>query len=227
MIKIWFEHKITIAYLLLGGFWIFFSDKLLYYMIPDAHLLSDIQTYKGLFYVASTALLFFFFIKRHLRKLRSAEKRAQESDRLKSAFLANLSHEIRTPMNGILGFSELLKDPKLTGEQQKEYIEVIEQSSARILTLFADLIILSKVDSNQIEINKTQVDINELFDFTQKVFMLEADKKGLSLVVSKPTHSDNLIVETDREKLFAILSHLVKNAIKYTSVGFVEFWVYK
>ncbi len=193
-------------------------------MIPDAHLLSDIQTYKGLFYVASTALLFFFFIKRHLRKLRSAEKRAQESDRLKSAFLANLSHEIRTPMNGILGFSELLKDPKLTGEQQKEYIEVIEQSSARILTLFADLIILSKVDSNQIEINKTQVDINELFDFTQKVFMLEADKKGLSLVVSKPTHSDNLIVETDREKHICYSFSSCKKRHKIFISWFCRIW---
>ena len=80
-------------------------------------------------------------------ELIEALKRAEESDGLKSAFLANMSHEIRTPMNGILGFAELLKEPDLTGEQQQEYIKIIEKSGARMLNIINDIVDISKIES--------------------------------------------------------------------------------
>ena len=75
-----------------------------------------------------------------LAELIAAKEHAEESDRLKSAFLANISHEIRTPMNGILGFSALLKEADLSGEEQTEYVGLIEQSGQRMLNLINDLI---------------------------------------------------------------------------------------
>ncbi|MDP3445461.1 MAG: PAS domain S-box protein, partial [Ignavibacteria bacterium] len=78
------------------------------------------------------------------QELIKSKEHAEESDRLKSAFLANMSHEIRTPMNGILGFSELLKEPGLTGDQQQEYIKIIEKSGKRMLNIINDIVDISK-----------------------------------------------------------------------------------
>ncbi|MFA6334832.1 MAG: ATP-binding protein [Bacteroidales bacterium] len=222
MSKLKFEYKITIAYLIIGFAWVLFSDKLLYSAISDTHLQSDLQIYKGWFYVVVTAILFFFLIKRYLVKLRKAEQKALESDRLKSAFLTNLNHEIRTPMNGILGFSELIRNSELTGEQQQEYLKVIEKSGERVLELFSDLILLAKIDSGQIGITKTEVNINEISQFLSIFFKSEAEKKGLQISVFNSLSDSESIIETDKEKVFAVLSHLVKNAIKYSINGTIE-----
>jgi PAS domain S-box-containing protein len=85
------------------------------------------------------------------RELIKAKEKAEESDKLKSAFLANMSHEIRTPMNGILGFSSLLKEPELSGEQQQEYIQIIEKSGARMISIINDIISISKIESGIID----------------------------------------------------------------------------
>ncbi len=223
MLKLKFEHGITLACLMLGGAWILFSDKLLYAMIPDTHLQSDIQTYKGWLYVVVTAVFFFIFIKRHLRKLRKAEQKALESDRLKSEFLTNLSHEIRTPMNGILGFSELLRNPELSGEQHQEYLKIIESSGERILSLFGDLVVMSKVHSGQIGVENSQVCINDITSELYSNFKPEAEKKGLKLFFVNSLPNNEAKIKTDREKVKAILSHLIKNAVKYTSSGDIEF----
>lgn len=109
MIKFRFEYGMILIYLLLGSGWILFSDELTELLAPNPEVAAHFQTYKGLFYVFVTALLFYGFLRKHLQKLRKAEEKALESDRLKSGFLANVSHEIRTPMNGVMGFAELLK----------------------------------------------------------------------------------------------------------------------
>jgi len=223
MKKIKFEYGITLAYIVIGGSWILFSDKVLYALIPDAHLLSEVQTYKGWLYVVVTAIFFYVFIKRHLIKLRKAEQKALESDRLKSAFLTNLSHEIRTPMNGILGFSELLRNPELTGEQQKEYLKIIESSGERILSLFGDLVVMSRVHSGQIGVEKKEVSINEISNEIYNNFKPEAESKGLKLFFVNSLPNEEATIKTDGEKVKAILSHLIKNAIKYTSNGDIEF----
>lgn len=81
------------------------------------------------------------------QELVKAKEHAEESDRLKSAFLSNMSHEIRTPMNGILGFSGLLKEANLSGDEQKGYIGLIEKSGARMLNIINDIIDISKIES--------------------------------------------------------------------------------
>jgi signal transduction histidine kinase/CheY-like chemotaxis protein len=150
-------------------------------------------------------------------------EKAEESDRLKSAFLANMSHEIRTPMNGILGFAELLKEPGLTGDQQQEFIRIIEKSGARMLNIINDIVSISKIESGTLEVSNIESNINHQLEYIYDFFKPEAEAKGLQLSFLNSLAAKNAIIRTDREKVFAILTNLVKNAIKYTHEGTIEF----
>jgi len=156
-------------------------------------------------------------------KLIEAKEKAEESERLKSAFLANMSHEIRTPMNGILDFSELLKEPNLKGEQQQEYIKRIEKAGARMLNILNDIIDISKLDSGQMEVNIKESNVIEQIEFIYNFFKPEVEKKGLKFLLKNKLHSNEAAILTDKEKIFAILTNLIKNAIKYTNEGTIEF----
>ena len=156
-------------------------------------------------------------------ELEKARKKAEESDRLKSAFLANMSHEIRTPMNGILGFTNMLKDPKLTGEEHEMHIRIIEQSGHRLLNIINDLIDISKIESGQMEVSMTESKINEQIEYIYSFFEHEAENKGLKISFNNALPAEESIINTDREKIYAILTNLVKNAIKYTHEGTIEF----
>ncbi|MHC1703810.1 MAG: PAS domain S-box protein [Tenuifilaceae bacterium] len=155
-------------------------------------------------------------------ELTKAKEKAEESDRLKSAFLANMSHEIRTPMNGILGFADLLKKPLLTGQQQQEYISIIEKSGARMLNIINDIIDISIIESGEIKVSISETNINEQIDYIQTFFKLDLEKKGLTLRLNKSLPTNESKIQTDSEKLYAILTNLVKNAIKFTDEGFIE-----
>jgi PAS domain S-box-containing protein len=157
------------------------------------------------------------------QELINAKLRAEESDRLKLAFLANMSHEIRTPMNGILGFTELLKAPHLTGDEQQEYINIIEKSGKRMLNIINDIISISKIESGLIEVSLSETNINEEIKYIHNFFQPETKQKGIHLYISKELPTKYSIIKTDREKLYAILSNLVKNAIKFTNEGGIEF----
>jgi len=161
--------------------------------------------------------------KRAEEDLRQAKERAEESDRLKSAFLANMSHEIRTPMNGILGFAELLKEPDLTGDQQQHYIRVIEKSGIRMLNIINDIVDISKIEAGLMELRISESNINDQLDYLYTFFKPDAEAKGLLLKVSKPIVREESKIMTDGEKLYALLTNLLKNAIKYTNTGEIEF----
>lgn len=156
-------------------------------------------------------------------ELLKAKEKAEESDRLKSAFLANMSHEIRTPMNGILGFTQLLKDPKQDGDEQQQYISIIEKSGVRLLNTINDLMDISKVEAGQIEVTVSDVNINEQTDYLYAFFKPEVDKKGLQIVCKNALSNKESIIKTDRDKIIAILTNILKNAIKYTNTGKIEF----
>ncbi|MBW8331576.1 MAG: hypothetical protein K0M40_06140 [Prolixibacteraceae bacterium] len=152
-----------------------------------------------------------------------AKDKAEESDRLKSAFLANMSHEIRTPMNGILGFAELLKEPELTGKLQHEYIRIIQKSGTRMMNIISDIMSISKIESGQMGISISEVNINEQLKELHSFFKPEAEQKGLQIFLKNDLHSEETIVKTDRDKVYAILTNLIKNAIKFTDKGSIEF----
>ncbi|MGZ2369804.1 response regulator [Ancylomarina sp. YFZ004] len=155
-------------------------------------------------------------------ELLEAKEKAEQSDRLKSAFLANMSHEIRTPMNGILGFAELLKEPNLTGEKQQSYIQIIEKSGARMLNIINDIISISKVESGQMYVNISESNINEQIEYIYTFFTPEIEGKGMQFLIKNSLPLSKAIINTDREKLFSILTNLVKNAIKYSEKGSIE-----
>ena len=152
-----------------------------------------------------------------------AKERAEESDRLKSAFLANMSHEIRTPMNGILGFASLLKNQKLTGEEQQEYFTIIEKSGERMLNIINDLINISKVESGQMEISFSSTNLNDQMEFLHNFFRLEAKQKGINFSIASRLPAQQSVIYTDIEKIYAILTNLIKNALKFTNIGTIEF----
>jgi len=158
-----------------------------------------------------------------MQELIQAKEHAEESDRLKSAFLANMSHEIRTPMNGILGFSELLKEPGLTGDQQQEYIRIIEKSGVRMLNIINDIVDISKIEAGLMNVNIKGVDINEKIEFIYIFFKPQVEEKGMQLHFKNTLPTKEAIIRTDNEKVNSILTNLVKNAIKYSVVGTIEF----
>ncbi|OYT17097.1 MAG: hybrid sensor histidine kinase/response regulator [Bacteroidetes bacterium 4572_77] len=162
-------------------------------------------------------------IKRKEQELKSALEKARESDRLKSAFLSNMSHEIRTPMNGILGFTGLLKDPQLSGDEQHRYLEIIERSGHRMLSTINDIIDISRIEAGQVEVVKMEISINKLLDEQYDFFNPEAESKGLELIYYPTLSAGEAFIITDKHKLEGILSNLIKNALKFTKHGKVTF----
>jgi PAS domain S-box-containing protein len=151
-----------------------------------------------------------------------AKERAEESDQLKSAFLANMSHEIRTPMNGIMGFAELLKDTEVSHEEQQEYINIIERSGKRMLNIINDIVDISKIEAGMMKLVLGTTNINEQMRFIYDFFQPEVAAKGMSLELRNELTEKEALVVTDSEKLYAVLTNLVKNAIKYSSRGKIE-----
>ncbi len=161
--------------------------------------------------------------KKVVENLKDALVKAKESDRLKSAFLANMSHEIRTPMNGILGFTELLKEPGLSGKEQQKYIGIIESSGDRMLNTIHDIIDISKIESGQAVLTYSNINLNELMDDLFEFFLPETKSKNIQLSITKKIAKQYATIKTDKDKLNSIITNLIKNAIKFTDSGKIEF----
>ncbi|NEW78844.1 MAG: PAS domain S-box protein [Gelidibacter sp.] len=157
------------------------------------------------------------------QELLKAKEHAEESDRLKSAFLANMSHEIRTPMNSILGFSDLLKESKLTSEKQHRYIDVIEHSGKRMLNIINDIITISEIESGIVDIHNSEFNINEQIESIYASFKEEIAQNGINFSYLNTLPDSEAIIKSDGEKIYAVLVNLVKNAIKFTNHGAIEF----
>jgi len=152
-----------------------------------------------------------------------AKEKAEESDRLKSAFLANISHEIRTPMNGILGFAELLKEPTLDPEVQREYLDIIEKSGQRMLNIINDLIDISKIEAGQMTLRIKRTNVNKLLHDLHLFFLPEVNNKNLDFDFCCDLPEEECVIDTDPTKLNQILTNLIKNAIKFTEKGSIKF----
>jgi signal transduction histidine kinase len=162
-------------------------------------------------------------LKQESLDLLKAKQKAEESDQLKTAFLTNMSHEIRTPMNGILGFSTLLSEPGLNGKDQQEYIAMIQKSGARMLNIINEIIDISRIESGQMDVQLSRTNINEKIKHVFELFNPEAEIKNISLSFENGLSFYNAYIKTDGDKLYAILTNLVKNAIKYTNKGSITF----
>ena len=152
-----------------------------------------------------------------------ARQRAEESDRLKTIFLQNMSHEIRTPMNGIMGFAELLQEQELPEEMQQSYLESIKLSGARMLNIIDDIVCISKIESGIMELDLKEIDVNDQLEYLFNYFTPETEAKDLILSLKIPPLSSKTKIKTDKNKFNIIFKNLIKNAIKYTDYGLIEF----
>jgi len=164
--------------------------------------------------------------KRNEEALIVAKEKAEESDRLKTAFLENVSHEIRTPMNSILGFLDLLKEPRLDDLLKSDYIDIVNKSAQRLLATITDIIELSQLESGQPEVHLQDVDISKLLQDQYKVFKSEAEQKGIELRFADHCPDKTKVLFTDKQKLTSIFRNILNNAIKFTKQGYAELGIY-
>jgi PAS domain S-box-containing protein len=159
------------------------------------------------------------------KELIKAKEKAEEGDRLKSAFLSNMSHEIRTPMNGILGFSKMLEENLLV-EKRKQYINYLHSSVNQLLIIINDIIDFSKIEASQLRLNINDLDLNKLIDDLYDQFESERlvqGKNNLVLSFSKGLDYPDCHIEGDDLRIRQVLSNLLSNAIKFTHKGTIEF----
>lgn len=156
-------------------------------------------------------------------ELVSAKLKAEENDRLKTAFLHNISHEIRTPLNAIVGFSSFLNNPNVTPEKRKEFTDIINFSSEQLLSIITDIINVATLEAGQEKLNLKETDINQSMLTVYEQFKVKAAFPNIELQCIPEIPAQDALVLTDGVKLLQILTNLVGNALKYTRKGKVAF----
>lgn len=156
------------------------------------------------------------------REIVIAKTKAEESDRLKTAFLSNLSHEIRTPLNAILGFSSLLNNKLISHEEKQEIPNQLLHHSNILLEIINDLIDISAIETNQLVIKKGECQLNRLLENIFKDFIKTNGKSNLKTFIKLGVAEESFTVLTDSERLSQVIKHLLSNALKFTNSGFVE-----
>ncbi|MCW3108155.1 MAG: domain S-box protein [Segetibacter sp.] len=159
-------------------------------------------------------------IKNYQQDLIKAREKAESAERLQEQFLANMSHELRTPMNGIIGMANVLSNTELQ-PQQKEQLNVIQQSSDTLLNLINDILDLSKIKAGMLSIEKVDFDFNETIAVTASVFKEKTLEKGIRFTVQTEPFIPRFL-SGDPHRLIQILNNLLSNAIKFTEKGFVK-----
>jgi signal transduction histidine kinase len=162
-------------------------------------------------------------VKKRTHELYLAKEKAEESNKLKTAFLQNISHEIRTPLNAISGFSGLLNTPDLSKEKRKKFVSIIQNSSNQLASIVTDILTISSLETKQIKSNIDKVCINRIIKDLLVTFKQQAIKDNISLYAKQPLPEKQSEIFTDKTKLIQILTNLINNALKFTPQGFIEF----
>jgi len=157
------------------------------------------------------------------KELIKAKEKAEESDRLKSAFLQNISHEIRTPLNAISGFSRMLNKPNLSDDKRNSFVSIIQTSSNQLLSIVTDILTISSLETKQEKLNIEKVCINNIIIDLLSIFKQQTKNQNISIYAKQPLNDKQSEIYTDRTKITQILSNLISNAIKFTHEGFIEF----
>jgi PAS domain S-box-containing protein len=152
-----------------------------------------------------------------------AKEKAEESDRLKTAFLHNVSHEIRTPMNAIIGFSTLLKEPHITDSEQKQYVDILYQSSNQLLSIINDIVDIADIESGQVKINFREMKLNESLRSLNEQFTYKERENNVNINLTIGLPDEKSTIRTDGTKVIQILSNLINNSFKFTRNGRIEF----
>ena len=158
------------------------------------------------------------------KQLEISKLKAEESDKLKSSFLANLSHEIRTPMNAIVGFSDLLNNPDLNENEKAEYLRIINRSGNNLVSIIEDLIEMSKIDALQIKPKYKGINLEKCIkELYETIKMTIPKEKQFDFFVIKCPNPIEKYLLTDVVKLKQILVNLIANAVKFTDKGSISF----
>lgn len=207
-----------------------YPDNAVYYFKPPTFY----QRYATYIWIISTFVILVFIVYLFLsirskaaeekikKELILAKERAEESDRLKSAFLANMSHEIRTPLNAIVGFSSILAETAGT-EENREYIQLIEENNYLLLQLINDILDLSKIEAGLLEFTYSNVNINYYLNELKESFRLRMPTHVKCIVAPS---LNECIIRADKNRIMQIFCNYISNAIKYTSEGSITIGYY-
>ncbi|HKK41101.1 MAG TPA: ATP-binding protein [Bacteroidales bacterium] len=155
--------------------------------------------------------------------LEKARQKAEEGDRLKSAFLNNISHEIRTPLNAIVGFSSLLTEAADNSDDSHRLADIILRSSDHLLEILNDIVEIANIEAGNIRINNERFNINERLNSIYNRFYTSAGERDLILDMAPGLDDDNAFILTDPYKVCQVLCYLISNAVKFTRKGRIEF----
>ncbi|MDO9037021.1 MAG: PAS domain S-box protein [Lutibacter sp.] len=153
------------------------------------------------------------------KELLLAIEKAEESDKLKSAFINNISHEIRTPLNGILGFGQFWADSELSKKERKKYFSAIKQSSNRLMQTVTDYMDIAKIVSGTLAVNKKEFQLMPLIEEIMENTKMLCSKKPIDLEVEVPSNSNLLTLDSDMALIEKIIKNLIDNAVKFTDKG--------
>jgi PAS domain S-box-containing protein len=153
----------------------------------------------------------------------SAKEKAEESDRLKTAFLHNVSHEIRTPMNAIVGFSTLLNETGLVETERRQYTDIISQSSGQLLSIINDIVDVANIESGQVKLNLKEHNLNSLLRSLNGQFSYKQQENNIPIILTEGLTDEKAEIITDGTKLIQIVSNLISNSLKFTRKGQIDF----
>jgi len=149
-----------------------------------------------------------------------------KTEELKTKFLSNISHELRTPMNAILGFSSLLNDQQLPHNKREEYVNHINQSSAKLLNVVEAMIDVSMIQTGQLKIRQEECFVNQFLTDIYHYFNVDRhrnDRHHIALLLNLGSKADDIMIHSDQFRLNQVITSLLSNAFKYTEKGVIEF----
>lgn len=161
--------------------------------------------------------------KKNELELVKAKQKAEEGDRLKTAFLNNLSHEIRTPMNGIIGFSEILQDADITSDDRANFTRIIRRECHQLLRVINDIVEMARIETGQMDSFEAEINVNQMVTSLFQQYEAQAQEKAITLSVHCTLDEQQSVIWSDESKLKQILEKLVMNAIKFTHEGSIHF----
>jgi PAS domain S-box-containing protein len=154
--------------------------------------------------------------------LMAAVEKAQESDRLKTAFLNNLSHEIRTPLNAIIGFGDFLGSPDLDREEQRKFVAIIQKNGFQLAGIINDIVSMATIEAGQEVLREKETNVHEVVEVVRQQYLKAADHKALEFIIENTLDEAEAQMLTDETKLTQMLGNLVGNAIKFTEKGSIK-----
>ncbi len=156
-------------------------------------------------------------------ELYAAKEKAEENDRLKTAFLHNISHEIRTPMNSIVGFAELINESEILPEIRKEYTAIIVNSSHHLLSIINDIVSIATIESGQEKVIEAEINLNTTLQLLYHQFILKAQNQNIQFTLTSILPDRNAQIISDETKLIQVINNLIVNALKFTKQGLINF----